>query len=213
MKENEQKVICQGCGAAYDPGDIESRKIIACEYCGKELVDLSKEIYDAKKQEVKRKEKEMGSTIKLVSKVIVITLIFLFVGLILYNVLGVKEKLETWKYHHYSKQLELDMQKAYEKEDWDGLYDMVILDCDKYLTSKYYFSYRTAWFLATYVPEFDEAYEKMDRDKMLETYTKIKEDYEFRDDFYEKMYGQITEIENALKEEYLREKNIMEEIP
>ena len=102
------------------------------------------------------------------------------------------------------------MKKAYEKEDWEQLEEYLIYECEEYIGAPDYFCYRTAWFLHTYSPLFDEAYQAHDTDEMLEIYALFGEDYNMRgDDLFYRIYVTQDEIEEALQEEVEREKEIL----
>lgn len=204
----EQKMrICPGCGAGVADG-----RTVFCPYCGRELVDLSRENTDRKIREVKRVQSETMSVPKKIGLIVAVTLLALFLLLALVVFLDIPEKIKTVRTQKGMDKLSSDMQKAYEKEEWDKLEQYLIDECEIYLESPDYFLYRTAWFLHTYPPLFDEAYREHDTEEMLFIYEIMAEDYNMRaDDIFFSVYGTDEEIEEALAREVERETEIMTE--
>lgn len=204
----EQKMrICPSCGAG-----VPDKGTVFCPYCGRELVDLSRENTDRKIREVKRAQSETSSVPKKLGLVVVITLLVLFLLLAIIVFFNIPEKVSDAGMQRETDKLSRDMQKAYEKEDWDRLEQYLIDECEVYLESPDYFLYRTAWFLHTYPPLFDEACQVHDTEEMLFIYEIMAEDYDMRsDDIFFSVYGTDEEIEAALAEEVEREMEIMTE--
>jgi len=199
--------ICPGCGAGVPDGETA-----ICPYCGRELVDLSRENTDRKIREVKRAQFETSSVPKKLGLIVVVTLLALFLLLAAVVFFNIPEKVNEAGIQHGMDKLSRDMQKAYEKEDWDRLEQYLIDECEVYLESPDYFLYRTAWFLHTYPPLFDEACQAHDTEKMLFIYEIMAEDYDMRsDDIFFSVYGTDEEIEAALAGEVERETEIMTE--
>ena len=183
-----------------------------CPYCGRELVDLSRENTDRKIREVKRAQSETMSAPKKVGLVVVVTLLVLFLLLAFAVFLNIPEEMNAAGTQREMDRLSGDMQKAYEKEEWDKLEQYLIDECEVYLESPDYFLYRTAWFLHTYPSLFDEAYQAHDTEEMLFIYEIMAEDYDMRaDDIFFSVYGTDEEIEAALAKEVERETEIMME--
>lgn len=204
----EQKMrICPGCGAGVPDGETAF-----CPYCCRELVDLSRENTDRKIREVKRAQSETLSVPKKLGLIVIVTLLALFLLLAAVVFFNIPEKVNEAGLQRGMDKLSRDMQKAYEKEDWDCLEQYLIDECEVYLESPDYFLYRTAWFLHTYPPLFDEAHQAHDTEKMLFIYEIMAEDYDMRsDDIFFSVYGTDEEIEAALAEEVERETEIMTE--
>ena len=204
----EQKMrICPGCGAGIPGG-----RTAFCPYCGRELVDLSRENTDRKIWEVKRAQSETMSVPKKLGMIVAVTLLALFLLLALVVFFDIPGKVNEAGMRREMDQLSDDMQKAYENEDWDKLEEYLIDECDVYLGSPDYFLYRSAWFLHTYPPLFDEAYRANDTEEMLFIYEIMAEDYDMRsDDIFFSVYGTDEEIEEALAREVERETEIMTE--
>ncbi len=198
--------ICPGCGAK-----IPETGMVFCEYCGRELVDLSREKTDKKIAEVKEKQTETMAVPKKLGLIIAVTLCVLFLLLGLCIFLDVPDRIEAARLQGGMDKLSYDMQKAYEKEDWDKLEQYLIYECEDYIGAPDYFLYRTAWFLHTYPPLFDEAYQTHDTEEMLWIYETLAKDYEMRDDIFNQIYETDDAIEAALKEEVERETEILTE--
>ncbi len=204
----EQKMrICPGCGAG-----VPDRKTAFCPYCGRELIDLSRENTDRKIREVKRAQSETSSVPKKLGLIVAVTLLALFLLLAVVVFLDIPGKMNESGMRREMDKLSGDMRKAYEKEDWDRLEQYLIDECEVYIESSDYFLYRTAWFLHTYPPLFDEAYGAHDTEEMLFIYEIMAEDYDMRfDDIFFSVYGTDEEIEEALAQEVERETEIMVE--
>lgn len=198
--------ICPGCGAK-----IPEAGAAFCEYCGRELVDLSRERTDKKIAEVKEKQTETMAVPKKLGLIIAATLCVLFLLLGLGIFFDVPDRIEAARLKGGMDKLSHDMQKAYEKEDWDKLEQYLIYECEDYIGAPDYFLYRTAWFLHTYPPLFDEAYQTHDTEEMLWIYETLAKDYEMRDDLFTQIYETDDAIEAALKEEVERETEILTE--
>lgn len=105
-----------------------------------------------------------------------------------------------------------DMKKAYEDEDWEQLEQYLIDECEDYIGAPDYFLYRTAWYLHTFPPQFDEAMAAHDTTEMLKVYEVLAEDYNMRrDDIFYRIYKTEDALEEALKEEVERETEILTE--
>ena len=204
----EQKMrICPGCGAG-----VPDERTAFCPYCGRELVDLSREKTDRKIREVKRVQSETSSGPKKLGLIVAVTLLALFLLFALVVFFNIPEKVNEAGMQRETDKLSGDMRKAYEKEDWDKLEQYLIDECDVYLGSPDYFLYRSAWFLHTYPPLFDEACEAHDTEQMLFIYEIMAEDFDMRaDDIFFSNYGTDEEIEKALAKEVERETEIMTE--
>ena len=199
--------ICPGCGAGAPDG-----RTAVCPYCGRELLDLSREKTDKKIRAVKRAQSETTAVPKKLGLVVAVTLLMLFLLLALVVFLDMPEKMREAEVRRGMDRLSGDMQKAYEKGDWDKLEQYLIDECEVYLDSPDYFLYRTAWFLHTYPSLFDEAYQAHDVEEMLFIYELMAADYDMRADgvFYS-AYRTDEEIEEALAREVERETVIMTE--
>lgn len=114
--------------------------------------------------------------------------------------------MEEQKINQYTDSIE----EAYQNDDWDALYDILIIDVEHSIASPYYFTYRSAWLVHEYAPLFDEAAQNNDTKQLLSAYEHIASDYDMRQDesFY-RIYETIPSIEKSLKEEYERETQIM----
>lgn len=197
--------ICPGCGAG-----IPDERTVFCSYCGRELVDLSRENTDRKIAEVKKAQKATMAVPKKLGLVVAVTLFGLFVVFALVLFLDVPGKIQEARIQGEMDSLSRDMQKAYRDEDWDQLEQYLIFECEDYIGAPDYFLYRTAWFLHTYPPLFDEAYQAHDIEKMLWIYETLAEDYNMRDDtIFFQIYETDDAIEAALKEEVERETEIL----
>lgn len=199
--------VCPGCGAG-----LSDKQVAFCPYCGRELVDLSRQHTDEKIREVKKIQAETMAVPKKIGLIVVVTLLVLFFLLTLAVLLDLPEKIRDGRMEREMNGLSRDMQKAYEDEDWDKLEQYLILECEDYISAPDYFLYRTAWYLHTFPSEFDDAAAAGDTQKMLETYEILAEDYNMRDDgiFYQ-IYETDDAIEKALKEEVERETEILTE--
>lgn len=198
---------CPGCGAG-----IPDEQTVFCPYCGRELIDLSRENTDKKIKEVQKAQSETMAVPKKLGIAVAITLFVLFVFFGLFIFLDVPGKIKEAGIEGEINQLSRDMQKAYKNEDWDQLEQYLIFECEDYIGAPDYFLYRTAWFLHTYPPLFDEAYQAHDTEEMLWIYETLAEDYNMRsDDIFYQIYETDDGIEAALKEEVERETEILTE--
>lgn len=199
--------ICPGCGAGL-PGE----GTVFCPYCGRELIDLSRENTDKKIRAVKKAQSETVAVPKKLGVVVVVTLLVLFLLFALVVALDIPDKIREAGMQQGMDKLSREMQRAYEKEDWDKLEQYLIDECEVYLDSPDYFRYRTAWFLHTYPPLFDEARQAHDTEEMLFIYEIMAEDYAMRsDDIFFSVYETDAEVEAALAKEVERETEIMVE--
>lgn len=202
---DQGKIICPGCGAGLSEKDMPF-----CPYCGRELIDLSRERTDEKISTVKRVQAETKAVPKRIAVYVTITLLILFLLSGLFLFLDGPDRIREAKGQADMDRLSSAMKKAYEKEDWEQLEQYLIYECEEYIGAPDYFCYRTAWFLHTYPPLFDEAYQVHDTDEMLEIYALFGEDYNMRgDDLFYRIYVTQDEIEEALQEEVEREKEIL----
>lgn len=207
MENNKITQICPGCGAA-----IPEQGTAICPYCGRELIDLSREKTDRKIEEVKRAQKKTTAVPKKLGLVAAATLFVLFVVFALVLFLDVPDKIQEARMQGAMDKLSRDMEKAYKDEDWDQLEQYLIDECEDYIGAPDYFLYRTAWFLHTYPPLFDEACQTHDTEEMLWIYETLAEDYNMRDDdIFFRIYETDDTIEAALKEEVERETKILTE--
>lgn len=196
---------CPGCGAG-----IPDKQTIFCQYCGRELIDLSRENTDKKIAEVKKVQTETMAVPKKLGIAVAVTLFVLFILFGLFIFLHVPEKIEEVRMQGEMDRLSRDMQKAYKDEDWDQLEQYLIFECEDYIGAPDYFLYRTAWFLHTYPPLFDEACQAHDTEEMLWIYETLAKDYNMRDDgIFFRIYETDDAIEAALKEEVERETKIL----
>ena len=196
---------CPGCGAG-----IPDKQTIFCPYCGRELIDLSRENTDKKIAEVKKVQTETMAVPKKLGIAVAVTLFVLFILFGLFIFLHVPEKIEEVRMQGEMDRLSRDMQKAYKDEDWDQLEQYLIFECEDYIGAPDYFLYRTAWFLHTYPPLFDEACQAHDTEEMLWIYETLAKDYNMRDDgIFFRIYETDDAIEAALKEEVERETKIL----
>ena len=199
------KIICPGCGAGLSEKDMPF-----CPYCGRELIDLSRERTDEKISTVKRVQAETKAVPKKIAVFVTITLLILFLLFGLFLFLDGPDRVREAKGQADMDRLSSAVKKAYEKEDWEQLEQYLIYECEDYIGAPDYFCYRTAWFLHTYPPLFDEAYQAHDTDEMLEIYALFGEDYNMRgDNLFYRIYVTQDEIEEALQEEVEREKEIL----
>lgn len=205
----ERKMIatCPGCGAG-----LSGAETAFCPYCGRELKDLSRLHTDQKIAEVKKVQSETMAVPKKVGIVVAATLLLLFLMFMLVILLDVPGKWKESGMERERNNLSHDMKEAYEDGDWDQLEQYLILKCDEYISAPDYFLYRTAWYLHTFPPQFDEAKEAGDTAEMLEIYEILAEDYNMRSDgiFYQ-IYETDNAIEDALQEEVERETEILTE--
>lgn len=196
---------CPGCGAG-----IPDERTAFCPYCGRELIDLSRENTDKKIADVKKAQKATVAVPKKLGLVAAVTLFVLFVVFALVLFFDVPDKIQEARMQGAMDKLSRDLQRAYERGDWDQLEKHLISECEDYIGAPDYFLYRTAWFLHTYPPLFDEACQAHDTKKMLWIYETFAKDYKMRgDDFFFQIYDTDDDIEAALKEEVEREKEIL----
>lgn len=192
---------CPSCGAT-----IENDAFEHCPYCGHILFDKSDErtakaIADTtgEKQKLINQPKKLASILAIG---IVITLGIVII--LLFTVFNQSASYERDK--KAADKLTMQMQQAYEKGDYDALYDMLINQSTKYLGSDHYYMYRTCWFLETYPKQFDDALANDDKDTVDFIYSIIKEDEKLRSsDTYIRFYYIDEATDKALHEEYLRE--------
>lgn len=208
--------MCGGDVSGLDPLSLTENK---CPYCGYEIYNHSKEIYDEKIEDVKKAK----------SKLISVQLMIAIAAIIVIAIAGVFVAYKT-VYRHTDKYItdEADkitdkMHKAYKNKDWDALYDMTIENFEVGIQSKYYYSYRAAWRLSYFAPIFDQATNDGNEDGMKDAFYQIRDEYEVReeleatnkqfkeiDDSLDDIYYFIPEIEEQLENEYYREKEILE---
>ncbi len=205
MEKTKRISVCPQCGADVrhiDPASITENK---CPYCDFELYNHSREIYDEKIEDVKKAKS------KLISRQIIIAIVAAV--LILFVAVFVLNRTAYRSSHRFladkSDKMTESLERAYAKEDWDKMYDLLIVNADKGLTSPYYFSYRAAYIMYLYVPTFDEAVENNDIETMTKAFEEVGYEYEYREQLSE-VYKFVPEIEEKLEKEYLREKEIMQ---
>lgn len=213
MDTKQIKIVhCPKCGAEcqYVVGELENN---LCPFCGHEIVDYSEEKNQEKIKDVKRAEKKVLSAPKLVAITVISTFLVLIAGTALFFVLQINATVSNYSMTSGGDKYTKKMAKCYEKEDWDGLYDLVILECENSINSPYYFTYRTAWILSCYPDEFDAAYEAGDYSKLEELYDMVRSDYAMRSqDLFGTIYKTVDEVENRLVTEYERETKIMNDL-
>lgn len=205
--KNKMTGTCPGCGAG-----LPDTQTVFCPYCGRELLDLSRLHTDQKITEVKQTQAETMAVPKKLGLAIAATLFVLFVLFMAAVLLDLPGKIKEVRAERELNGLSRDMEKAYEDEDWDRLEQYLIFECEDYIAASDYFLYRTAWYLHTFPPQFDEARTAGDTAKMLEVYEILAEDYSMRSDgiFYQ-VYETKDAIEEALAEEVERETEILTE--
>lgn len=199
---------CPFCGARITDPSFE-----ICPYCGCVLSDKSDErtakaIADttAEKKRLIEQPKKLALIIAgamTVTIAVAIILIFTFFT-------------DSASYHRSLDKVDkktAQMEEAYEAKDWDALYDMVILNCDDYIGSEYYYTYRTAWYLHTFPQEFDAAYAQKDLEQMEKIYDYILEDDNLRQtEYFMNFCHYDEEIDAALHEECLRQQQLIESL-
>lgn len=201
----QKRIICPGCGAGLSEKDTAF-----CPYCGRELIDLSRRKTDEKISAVRKAQSETASVPKKIALIVTITLLLLFLLFGLLVFLNVPDRIKGAKEQSDIERLSAAMEEAYEAEDWAQLEQYLIYECEKYIGAPDYFCYRTAWFLHTYPPLFDEACRAHDKDEMLEIYALLAEDYNMRgDDIFYRIYETEESIEEALRSEVERETEIL----
>lgn len=205
--ENKAIKICPGCGAG-----LPDTQTAFCPYCGRELVDLSRQHTDQKIAEVKKVQSETTAVPKKIGIVVVVTLLVLFLLFMLVVLLDVPGKMKETGTEREMNRISRDMKEAYEDEDWEQLEQYLFIEVEDYIGAPDYFLYRSAWYLHTFPPQFDKARADGDTAKMLEIYEILAEDYNMRDDgiFYQ-IYETDDMVEDALKEEVERETQILTE--
>lgn len=203
----ENKMICPGCGAR-----LPQTPPAFCPYCGRELIDLSRLHTDQKITEVKKTQAQTMGVPKKIALIAAVTLLALFALAAIVVLLDLPGKMKEAGAEREMSRLSRDMKEAYEEEDWGQLEQYLIFECEEYIEAPDYFLYRTAWYLHTFPPEFDDAAAAHDTARMLEIYEILAEDYNMRDDgiFYQ-IYETDDVIEDALEEEVNRETEILTE--
>lgn len=204
---NKMVGTCPGCGAGLP--DVQTA---FCPYCGRELIDLSRQHIDQKIAEVKKVQSKTMAVPKKIGIAVAATLLVLFLLFVLAVLLDVPGKVKETGMERELNCLSRDMKEAYEDEDWEQLEQYLFLEVEDYIGAPDYFLYRSAWYLHTFPPQFDEARADGDTAKMLEVYEILAEDYNMRDDgiFYQ-IYETDDAVEDALKEEVERETQILTE--
>ena len=205
MEKIRKIEICPNCAAdvrSIDPNSLTENK---CPYCGFELYNHSEQIYEKKYDDVKKAKSRL---IRVQIAIAVAALALVAAGIIYVANRTVYRSSDEY-FIDQSDKMTKQLHKAYVKEDWDKLFDLVILNADQALSSPYYFSYRAAWMMSEYVPIFDEAIENGDKDNAQKYYKEIKNEYEYREKLAE-LYKLVPEIEEKLEKEYLREEEIMQ---
>lgn len=198
---------CPGCGAG-----IADKQTVFCPYCGRELIDLSRTNTDKKIAKVEKAQSETMAVPKKIGIAVAITLFILFVLFGSFIFLDIPTKIKEVRMQGEMDSLSRDMRKAYQDEEWDQLEQYLIFECEDYINAPDYFLYRTAWFLHTYPPLFDEACQAHDTEEMLWIYELLAKDYDMRDDgIFFQIYETDDAIEAALKEEVEREMAILKE--
>lgn len=198
---------CPGCGAG-----ISELETVFCPYCGRELKDLSRIHTDQKITAVKKAQSETMAVPKKISLVVASTLFVLFLLFMAVVFLDIPGKLRETGMERDINRRSRDMKVAYEDEDWEQLERYLINECEDYIGAPDYFLYRTAWYLHTFPPQFDEAKAAHDTTEMLEIYEVLAEDYNMRsDEIFYRIYKTEDALEKALKEEVERETEILTE--
>ncbi len=205
--ENNMTKVCPGCGAG-----LPDTPPAFCPYCGRELIDLSRQHTDQKINEVKMAQARTMAVPKKIALIAGVTLLVLFAVFITVVLLDVPGKLKESGAEREMNRISRNMKEAYEDEDWDKLEQYLIFEIEDYISAPDYFMYRTAWYLHTFPSQFDEAKAAGDTAGMLEVYEILAEDYDMRSDgiFYQ-IYETEETIEEALKEEVEREMAILTE--
>lgn len=198
---------CPGCGAG-----ISETETAFCPYCGRELTDHSRLNTDRKIAAVKKAQSETMAVPKKIGFIVAATLLVLFLLLMLVVFLDIPGKMRENGMERNMNRRSRDMQEAYEDEDWEQLERYLIDECEDYIGAPDYFLYRTAWYLHTFPPQFDEAMAAHDTTEMLKVYEVLAEDYNMRkDDIFYRIYKTEDTLEGALKEEVERETEILTE--
>lgn len=205
--ENEITRTCPGCGAG-----LSETQSVFCPYCGRELIDLSRLHTDQKISTVKRTQSETMAVPKRIALLVAATLLVLFALFMAAVFLNLPGKIKETRMERELNRFSRDMKEAYEDEDWEQLEQYLIFECEDYISAPDYFQYRTAWYLHTFSPQFDEAKASGDTARMLEIYEILAEDYNMRsDEIFYQIYETEDEIEEALKKEVEREMEILTE--
>lgn len=198
---------CPGCGA-----EISETETVFCPYCGRELKDLSRLHTDQKITAVKKAQSETTAVPKKIGFVVAATLLVLFLLFMVGVFLDIPGKTREAGMEKDMNRRSRDMKEAYEDEDWEQLERYLIDECEDYIVASDYFLYRTAWYLHTFPPRFDEAKAVHDTAEMLEIYEVLVEDYNMRsDEIFYRIYETEDTVEEALKEEVERETEILTE--
>lgn len=203
----EKRIVrtCPGCGA-----EISETETVFCPYCGRELKDLSRLHTDQKIKAVRKVQSETMVVPKKIGFVVAATLLVLFLLLMLVVFLDIPGKMRETGMERDMNRRSRDMKEACEDEDWERLEQYLINECEDYIGAPDYFLYRTAWYLHTFPPQFDEADAAHDTAEMLEIYEVLAEDYNMRsDEFFYRIYKTEDALEEALKEEVERETEIL----
>lgn len=196
---------CPTCGAdvsGVDPTSLTENK---CPYCGYELYNHSEEIYGERIGQVRQAK----SKLIYVQVLIAVLAIAVVAAGGLYILNRTTYRSSDQYVVDQSDDMSKRLAKAYKKGDWDTLFDLVILNADKALSSPYYFSYRAAWMLSEYPNDFDKGLSENDREAAMEAFKEIRNEYEYREKLSD-VFKLIPEIEDKLEKEYLREKELVE---
>lgn len=198
---------CPGCGA-----EISEAETAFCPYCGRELTDLSRLNTDQKIAAVKKAQSETMAVPKKIGFITAATLLVLFMLFMVVVFFDIPGKMKENGMERDMNRRSRDMREAYEDEDWEQLEQYLINECEDYIGASDYFLYRTAWYLHTFPPQFDEAKAAHDTAEMLEIYEVLAEDYNMRsDEIFYRIYKTEDALEEALKEEVERETEILSE--
>lgn len=196
---------CPGCGA-----EISETETVFCPYCGRELKDLSRLHTDQKITAVKKAQSETMAVPKKIGFVVAATLLVLFLLFMAVVFLDIPGKVRETGMERTMNRRSRDMKEAYEDEDWEQLEQYLIDECEDYIGASDYFLYRTAWYLHTFPPQFDEANAAHDTAEMLKIYEALAEDYNMRsDEIFYRIYKTEDALEEALQEEVERETDIL----
>lgn len=199
--------ICPGCGA-----EISETETAFCPYCDRELTDFSRLHTDQKITAVKKAQSETAAVPKKIGRVVAATLLVLLLLFMLVVFLDIPGKMKENGMERDINRRSRDMKVAYEDEDWEQLEQYLINECEDYIVAPDYFLYRTAWYLHTFPPQFDEANAAHDTAEMLKIYEVLAEDYNMRsDEIFYRIYKTEDALEEALKEEVERETEILSE--
>lgn len=198
---------CPGCGAGISETDTTF-----CPYCGRELTDLSRLNTDQKITAVKKAQSETMAVPKKIGFVAAGSLLVLFLLFMVVVFFDIPGKVKEYGIERNMNRRSRDMKEAYEDEDWEQLEQYLINECEDYIGTSDYFLYRTAWYLHTFPPQFDEANAAHNTAEMLEIYEVLAEDYNMRsDEIFYRIYKTEDTLEEALKEEVERETEILAE--